>query len=161
MTQVQELNSGQFRAIDSQDQPSLYDCDFMLWIETTAQLLREQKFTELDLENLIEEIEGIGRSNKSGLESNLIVVLLHLVKWKYQPDKRTNSYKGSIREHRRRLRDDFKASPSLKPYFIKEFGECYQDSREQAADETGLDLSIFPVESPFTPEQVLDPEFLP
>jgi hypothetical protein len=145
----------------TQDAPSLYDRDFMLWIETTTQLLKEQKFTELDLENLIEEIEDMGRSHKSALRSNLIVVLLHLLKWKYQSDKRTNSWKGNIREHRRRLDEDFEDSPSLKNYYGEIYEKCYQNARKQAADETGLDLEAFPIESPFTPEQVLDPEFLP
>jgi type I site-specific restriction-modification system R (restriction) subunit len=145
----------------TQDAPSLYDRDFMLWIETTAQLLKEQKFTELDLENLIEEIESMGRSNKSALRSNLVVVLLHLLKWKYQSEKRTNSWKASIFEHRLRLDEDFIDSPSLKRYFAEIFDKCYQNARKLAAIETGLELEIFPVESPFTPEQVLDPEFLP
>lgn len=158
MAQVQK---SQAIAPKTPSSSTLYDRDFMLWIETTSQLLKEQKFTELDLENLIEEIEDMGRNNKGALESNLIVVLLHLLKWKYQPEKRTNSWKGSIREHRRRLKKAFKVSPSLKSYFAEEFGECYQEAKEQAADETGLDLNIFPVESPFTTEQVLDPEFLP
>lgn len=145
----------------AQDPRSLYDRDFMLWIETTAQLLKEQKFIELDLENLIEEIEDMGRSSKSALRSNLVVVLMHLLKWKYQSEKRTNSWKASIFEHRLRLDEDFTDSPSLKRYFEEIFAKCYQNARKLAAIETGLELEIFPIESPFTPEQVLDPEFLP
>jgi len=138
-----------------------YDRDFMLWIETTVQLLKEQKFAELDLENLIEEIEDMGKSNKSALRSNVIVVLLHLLKWKYQPEKRTNSWKFSLREHRRRLEEDFEDSPSLQNYYREIFPKCYGNARKLAADETGLVLEIFPVESPFTPEEVSDAEFLP
>lgn len=138
-----------------------YDRDFMLWIETTVQLLKEQKFAELDLENLIEEIEDMGKSNKSALRSNVIVVLLHLLKWKYQPEKRTNSWKFSLREHRRRLEEDFEDSPSLQNYYREIFPKCYGNARKLAADETGLVLEIFPVESLFTPEEVLDAEFLP
>jgi len=158
MTQVQEPQEIAFHPQDTQ---SLYDRDFALWIEATTELLRAKQFDQIDLENLIEEIESMGKSEKSAVRSNLTVVLMHLLKWKFQPDKRTNSWKASIREHRRRLRDDFQTSPSLKPYFIEVFTKCYEDSREQAADETGLDLSIFPVESAFTPEQALDPDFLP
>jgi hypothetical protein len=138
-----------------------YDRDFMLWIEATVQLLKEQRFSEVDLENLIEEIEDMGRSNKSALRSNLIVVLLHLLKWKYQPEKRTNSWKFSIREHRRRLEEDFEDSPSLQNYYREVFPKCYANARKLAADETGLVLDIFPVESPFSPEEVSDAEFLP
>ncbi|NJL88595.1 MAG: DUF29 domain-containing protein [Coleofasciculaceae cyanobacterium SM2_1_6] len=138
-----------------------YDRDFMLWIETTVQLLKEQRFAEVDLENLIEEVEDMGRSNKSALRNNLIVVLLHLLKWKYQPKKRTNSWKFSIREHRRRLEEDFEDSPSLQNYYREVFTKCYANARKLAADETGLALDIFPVESPLSPEEVLDAEFLP
>jgi Domain of unknown function DUF29 len=156
MSQIQEVITS-----INQDSQSLYDRDFGLWIETTVNLLKQNQFEQIDLGNLIEEIESMGRKEKSAVRSNLIVVLIHLLKWKYQSEKQTNSWKSSIREHRRRLRDDFKTSPSLKPYFMQEFAECYQDARELAADETGLELQLFPIESPFTPEQALDPEFLP
>ncbi len=140
---------------------NLYESDYYLWLEHTARLISEGKFSEVDTANLIEEIADMGRSEKKAVKSNLIIVLLHLLKYKYQPDKRTNSWKASIREHRRRLRDDFQASPSLKRYMISVFEECYQDSRELAADETGLPCDTFPLESPFTPELVLNPDYLP
>jgi hypothetical protein len=139
----------------------LYDQDFCLWIENTTQLLKERMFSELDLENLIEEIEDLGQNKKDALESNLIIVLLHLLKWKYQPNKRSGSWKRSIREHRRRLDKAMKKSPSLKPYFQEVFRECYQYSRQEASDETGLSLTVFPQECPFTISQVLDQDYLP
>lgn len=139
----------------------LYDQDFYLWIETTAKQLKAGNFSEVDLENLIEEIECMGRSEKKAIKSNLIVVLMHLLKYKYQQKKRSNSWKGSIREHRRRLREAFADSPSLKQYFQDVFVECYQDARKQASDETGLSLDIFPVESPFSADECLNTEFLP
>ncbi len=139
----------------------LYDQDFYLWIETTAKQLKEGRFSEVDLENLIEEIECIGRSEKKAIKSNLIVVLIHLLKYKYQPQKRSNSWKGSIREHRRRLREAFVDSPSLKPYFEEVLPQSYQDAKNQASDETGLLLDTFPVDSPFTADECLDEAFLP
>jgi hypothetical protein len=139
----------------------LYDQDFYLWIETTAKQLKEGKFSEIDLENLIEEIECMGRSEKKAIKSNLIVVLLHLLKYKYQPEKRSNSWKGSIREHRRRLNEAIAESPSLKPYFQEVFSQCYQDARKQASDETGLSLETFNTNSPFTADECLNEEFLP
>lgn len=172
MTQIQESvpelqaianftqKSGQLSNQNSSTN-SLYEQDFMLWIEKTVDLLRQQKFTELDLENLIEEIEDMSMSQRSALRSNFTVILLHLLKWKYQPEKRTNSWKSSIREHRMRIRDQFKDSPSLKRYFVEIFVKCFQDARELAADETGLKLEIFPEESPFSLDEVLDPDFLP
>jgi hypothetical protein len=156
MPQSQEL-----QAIATQTQSSLYEQDFLLWLESTTELLRQQNFNELDLENLIEEIEDMGSSQKNALESNLVVLLLHLLKWKYQPEKRSNSWKSSIREHRRRIRNQLKTSPSLKPYLFKILAECYHDGRELAADETGLELDIFAQNLPFTIEQILEPEFLP
>jgi len=80
----------------------------MLWIETTTQLLKDQRFTEVDLANLIDEIEDMGKNQKHALESNLTILLMHLLKmhllkWQYQSDKRTHSWKFTIREHRQRL----------------------------------------------------------
>lgn len=139
----------------------LYDTDYYLWLEETAKLLREGKFRELDTQNLIEEIEEMGRSEKRSVESNLVVVLMHLLKHKYQPENRSNSWKYTIREHRRRLRNLLADSPSLKRYLQENFAKCYEDARKEAADETGLPLVTFPAESPFTTEQVLDSEYLP
>ncbi len=140
---------------------NLYNRDYYLWLSHTAQLIKDGKFTEVDVVNLIEEIEDMGRSEQRAIESNLVIVLLHLLKYKYQPEKRTNSWKSSIREHRRRLRKAFATSPSLKRYFEEVFDECYQDGREQAADETGLPLDTFSTGSPFTPAEVLNPDYLP
>ncbi|MBE9052613.1 DUF29 domain-containing protein [Nostocales cyanobacterium LEGE 11386] len=139
----------------------LYDQDFYLWLETTAEQLKAGKLAEVDLANLIEEIESMGRTEKRALESNLVVLLMHLLKYKYQPEKRTNSWKSTIREHRRRLKRIFKDSPSLKPYFQEVFLECYQDARNLASDETGLSLDTFPVESLFTTDECLHQGFLP
>ncbi|WP_414568172.1 DUF29 domain-containing protein [Nostoc sp. CCY 9925] len=148
----------------SQSQTSgsdLYEQDFYLWIQTTAELLKQKNFTQLDLENLIEEIEAMGRSEKKALRSNLEVLLMHLLKYKYQPEKRSGSWQATIREHRKRLREALEESPSLKPYFDEVLGQCYDHARLLAADETELAVATFPEQSPFTPEQVLNPDFLP
>ena len=143
------------------NQTQLYEKDFCLWIETTANLLKEGQFSELDIENLIEEIESMGRSEKNALESNLIIVFLHLLKWQYQPNKRSRSWESSILEHRRRIHKAIKNSPSLKPFLANVFAECYQYGRKQASIETGLSLTAFPTESPFTIDEILDEDFLP
>lgn len=140
---------------------SLYEQDFYLWLQTTINLLKEGKFAEIDLENLLEELESMGRSEKNALTSNFRVLLMHLLKYKYQPEKRTNSWRYIIVEHRILLRDTFKTSPSLYPFFEDIFNESYQDARELAAGETGFSIEIFPPESPFTREEVLHPDFLP
>jgi len=140
---------------------SLYDQDFYLWLQTTINLLKQGKFAEVDLENLLEELESMGRSDKNALKSNLRVLLMHLLKYKYQPEKRTNSWVYTIIEHRIRLGDTFKTSPSLYRFFEDIFNESYQNARKLAAGETGLSINLFPPESPFTVEEVLNPDFLP
>jgi hypothetical protein len=139
----------------------LYDQDYVLWLETTCQQLAEQQFAELDLLNLLEELGDMGRSEKRAVISNLIVVLMHLLKYAYQPEKRSNSWRFTIKEHRRRLQDALTTSPSLRGYLLDNFVECYAEARDLAATETGLSSETFPEASPFTPEQSLDREFLP
>lgn len=139
----------------------LYECDFNLWVEATAQLLRDGRLTELDMVNLLEEVETMGRSDKLALSSNLVVVLLHLLKWQYQPNKRTRSWEKSIAEHRRRIDECFETSPSLKNHYLQIFDKCYLNARKQAKIETRLLLEDFPEICPFTTEQVLDEDFLP
>jgi Domain of unknown function DUF29 len=140
---------------------NLYERDYYLWLIDTVQILKEGNLQNLDLPNLIEEIEDMGRSEKRALESNLIVVLMHLLKYKYQVDRRSNSWRFTIKEHRRRLKKSFQESPSLKKYLTEIFNECYQDARDLAATETGLSIDIFPSDSPFTPEETLNSDYLP
>ncbi len=142
-------------------QTTLYDKDYCLWLEETVQLLREGRLTELDINNLIEEIEDMGRSEKKAVKSNLKIVLCHLLKYKYQPEKRSRSWLSTIFEHRDRLEDDFAESPSLKRYFDQVFEPCYQKARKQASIETGFPLETFPINCPFTTEEVLDMDYLP
>ncbi|WP_036485778.1 DUF29 domain-containing protein [Myxosarcina sp. GI1] len=135
---------------------SLYDRDFCLWIEQTATKIRGRDVNNIDWENLLEEIEGMGKSEKNALESNLTILLMHLLKWKYQPDKRFNSWAFTITEHKIRIKRAFKHSPSLKRYFEEVFAEFYADARKLASRETGLAMDTFPVQCPFTYEEVID-----
>ena len=139
----------------------LYDRDYNLWLEQTIQQLKEGLFDEIDLHNLIEELEGMSRSEKRAVYSNLKIVLMHLLKYRYQPSKRSNSWRSRIREHRQRLERAFEESPSLRGYFDDIFEKSYGDARKLAADETGLALEAFPAESPFSGEEALDQEYLP
>ncbi|MGA9381516.1 MAG: DUF29 domain-containing protein [Phormidium sp.] len=138
---------------------SLYEQDFYLWIETTAQQLKEGKFDQVDLTNLIEEIESMGRSEKRELKSRLIVLLMHLLKWQYQPEKRSESWRSIISEQRICIEGLLEDSPSLKPLISEVFDDCYQKARLKAADETGIKLNFFPKESPFTLEETLKVSF--
>jgi len=145
----------------TEERESLYERDLCLWLEQQAALLREGRFGDLDLANLIEEIEAIARKDKKAVKNNLIVLLTHLLKHQFQPAQRSSSWRSSILEHRRRLRDDFEESPSLRPHAAEVFMRAYADAREQASAETGLPLRGFPKSSPYTLEQTLDPKFLP
>ena len=139
----------------------LYDLDYNLWLEKTIGQLRERAFTEIDLENLLEELEGMSRSEKRAVYSNLKILLMHLLKYRYEPSRRSNSWRSTIIEHRQRLKKAFQESPSLKGYFHDVFNESYQDARELAASETELDIEAFPHESPFSAEETLDSKYLP
>jgi hypothetical protein len=138
-----------------------YQTDFNLWLQETVILLRSGKLENLDCQNLAEEIEDMGNSRKDALESNLIRVLQHLLKWKYQPQKRTNSWKASFTEHSLCLNKAFKKSPSLKSYFEQVLVESYQDARLITAQETGLEINTFPEVCPFDQADVLNPQYLP
>lgn len=142
-------------------QSTLYDTDFVSWAEQTTELLQQRRFDELDLENLIEEIASLGRSEKHALESQLTRVMMHLLKWQFQPEYRTNSWRGSIAEGRIQIKKLLKASPSLKVYLGNIFEDCYEDAIIQAQAETGLPKTVFPLACPYTETQVLDPDFLP
>lgn len=139
----------------------LYDQDYYLWIMRTIELLNQKKFSELDVTNLVEEIEDMGKSEKKSITSNLRILLMHLLKYKYQSDKQNNSWLFTIVEHRKRLQEAFKVSPSLRRYYEEVFLDCYQDARELASAETGLSMQIFSEVCPFTPEEALNPNYLP
>ena len=139
---------------------SLYDRDFYLWIQTTAQQLKEGQFNEIDIPNLIEEIESMGRSEKRELKSRLIVLLMHLLKWQYQPEKRSESWRSTISEQRICIEGLLEDSPSLQPLISEVFDDCYQKARLKAADETGIKLNFFPKESPFTLDETLNVSLL-
>jgi len=138
-----------------------YDEDFCLWAERQVKLLREGSWQQLDIPNLIEEVEDMGISRKHATVSNLMVVLHHLLKYRFQPKRRSRSWRLSILEHRNPLMDDMEDSPSLYHHAQMEFEKAYRRARKLASVETGLKLSRFPEQCPWTLEQVLDSEFLP
>jgi hypothetical protein len=127
---------------------ALYERDFYLWLGQQAALLREGRFDQLDVVNLVEEIESMGRSDKKVIKSSLVVLLTHLLKHQFQPGQRSSSWRASIREHRQRLRDDFEESPSLRPHAAAVFARAYTDARERASAETGLPLLQSPAPIP-------------
>ena len=140
---------------------TLYETDYLQWIETAVEKMHSRDYANVDWDNLIEEIEGVGRNERRSLESNLIVVLLHLLKWQYQPERRSGSWEGSIIEHRRRIKKALKESPSLQAYLESIFAESYVEAVKQAKAETGLPLEMFPLQCPYESVAVVDDEFLP
>jgi hypothetical protein len=139
----------------------LYDQDYYLWLVQTAQLLENKQLAHLDLNHLLEEIEDMGKREKRALISNLEILLMHLLKYQYQPENRSNSWRYTIFEHRDRIEKQFNDSPSLKSYLLENFDSAYLKARQKAAIETGLALDVFPNVCPFSPENTLDSEFLP
>jgi hypothetical protein len=115
----------------------------------------------LDWENVSEEIESLGRSDKRAIESDLGVVLLHLLKWRYQPNKQKSGWRSSVIEHRARIRKLVRESPSLRDYPRQVLAEEYEIARNRAAEETGLAKNVFPETCPFDVSQVLDLNFWP
>jgi hypothetical protein len=140
---------------------TLYEQDFNLWLETTINSLREGKLLEIDYENLIEELESMGKRDRNALKSNLKILLMHLLKYQYQPEKLTNSWLYTITEHRQRIRDSLETSPSLKSFLREVFDRSYQDARRLASDETGLSINTFPQNCPFIFEDILNLDYLP
>ena len=139
----------------------LYEQDFCQWADAIAQRLREGRFDALDVEHLIEEIEDMSWSQKRVLLRNLRIVLLHLLKYRYQPEQRSQSWRSSIIEHRIRMTELFEDSPSLRAYLLESFEKSYQKARKQATVETELPLKTFPDISPFSVEDVLNEDWLP
>jgi hypothetical protein len=138
-----------------------YDEDFFEWTMEQARLLRSGQLAEIDRENVAEEIESMGRSLRRELRNRVIVLIAHLLKWKYQPGFRSRSWSATADEQRRQIEDVLDDAPSLKAVLAEELTRLYKAARRQAARETGLGEDTFPSECPFTPEQILSPDFLP
>jgi hypothetical protein len=138
-----------------------YTADFNLWIEQTTQLLRSHRWHEIDVEHLIEEVEGLGKSERRAIASQLTRLLLHLLKWQYQPQPRSDSWLDSITDSRTQIELAIEDSPSLKSYPTEQLQESYQRARRQAAKQTDILLSVFPEECPYFLESVLDEDWLP
>lgn len=140
---------------------SLYDRDFYAWALQNAALFKAKRFDELDFENLVEEIESMGKSEGRELDSRLKELLMHLLKWHYQPERRGRSWKVSINRQRIEIDKVLDNSPSLKHELESRFQESYKYARRLAAAETSLPLKVFPEQCPYSLQDALDAEFLP
>lgn len=144
-----------------QDMNKMYLIDFNLWIDRTAQFLREERWQEIDMAQLIEEVEDLGKSERRGIASQLTRLLLHLLKWQYQPQRRSDSWLDSITDARTQIALAIEDSPSLKTYPATILIESYQRARRQAAKQTNLEISEFPKNCLYSLELVLDENWLP
>ena len=140
---------------------TLYDRDFYAWASEQAALLRAGKLTEADIAHIAEEIESMGRTEKRELVSRLTVLLLHLLKWQYQPDRRGNSWKRSIANSRDQLTDHLADNPSLKSRLSDTILLAYRYARRNAANETGFEETAFPAECPWPFERIMAEDFWP
>ena len=139
----------------------LYERDFARWAEEQGRNLRARAAGDLDWDNVAEEIESSRRSERHEIESRTEVLLLHLLKWRLQPEERSNSWRATIQEQRIRLARRVAESPSLKRCPAEILDDAYRIARPAAADEMGRALEDVPESCPFTIGDVLDPEFLP
>jgi uncharacterized protein DUF29 len=140
---------------------SLYDQDFFAWANEQARLLRAGRLSEADIAHIAEEIESMGRSEKRELVNRLSVLLMHLLKWRFQPSARGTSWRLTIEEQRQRLADHLLDNPSLKATLDASIASGYRLAILGAARETGLDRAVFPAACPWSFEQVMDPDFWP
>lgn len=139
----------------------LYETDFYTWTQEQVSLLKTQQWDQLDTVNLIEEIETLGRRERQELRNRLGVLLRYLLKWQFQPEKRSNSWLGTIREQRVQIKLLLQDSPSLKPYLDEVFLTIYELGLALAIRETELGEQVFPEICPYTLGETLNPEFLP
>ena len=144
----------------------LYERDFYAWAMREAGLLQrlargDRVNDALDAANLAEEIESLGRSQKREISSRLRVLLMHLLKWQFQPERRGESWVSTIFEQREEIEAALADSPSLRPTVPDVMTAAYRRARDGAARETKLPASVFPNLCPYTPDQVLDLDYLP
>jgi hypothetical protein len=138
---------------------NLYETDFYAWTLEQSKLLQISDFKGLDIVNLVEEIESLGKQQRQELENRLVILLGHLLKWDYQPERRSKSWKATIREQRRAIQRLMQANPSLKPYLEEAIAYAYQSGIDLVVRETPLDDQDLPADCQYTPEQIFDPNF--
>ncbi|MFV3130246.1 DUF29 domain-containing protein [Niveispirillum sp. KHB5.9] len=140
---------------------SLYEKDFYAWANQQAALLRAGKLDAADIALIAEEIESMGRSEKRELVSRLTILLLHLLKWQFQPSLRGQSWRLSIANARDQLADHLDDNPSLKHKLDEAVVSAYRYATRQAAIETGLPQATFPANCPWSFTQIAGADFWP
>ena len=139
----------------------LYETDFYAWTQKQANLLRHQQWNQLDLLNLIEEIESLGKQQRAELRNRWSVLIAHLLKWEYQPNHRSRSWLNTIRIQRLDTLELLAENPSLKPYLQEVLQKAYIKAVVIASGETNLPLKAFPLLCPYAVEDILSQVFYP
>lgn len=140
---------------------ALYEADFFAWTQQQASLLQAQRWSDIDVPNLIEEIESLGKQQRQEMRNRLSILLAHLLKWEYQSHKRSRSWLATIRVQRRDLLRLIQDSPSLKPYLAEAVLSAYVNAKDLAMGETDLPPTTFPGICPYSWPQIIDPQFYP
>jgi hypothetical protein len=140
---------------------ALYDRDFYAWTQEQAALLKSGQWDQLDIPNLVEEIEALGRQERRELVNRLGILVGHLLKWQFQPQQRSKSRIATIIEQRQEVQELIADNPSLKSYLVEAMNKAYQKSVLLVAKETPLSLDDLPAQCPYTLDQVMDPNFYP
>jgi hypothetical protein len=138
-----------------------YETDFYAWTQEQAALLRNHQWSRIDLQNLIEEIEALGKQQRQELRNRLSVLIGHLLKWEYQSQRRSRSWLATLRIQRLDISDLLEDSPSLKPYLEEALRKAYLKGIELASRETDLPSRTFPSACPYSLAEVLDDHFYP
>jgi hypothetical protein len=138
-----------------------YDADFVAWLESQISLMRERRFEQLDVDNLLEELEGTVRREHRELRHRLEVLMVHLLKWQFQSHRQSRSWQSTLSAQRTDIEELLNDSPSLK----RRVGEYaigrYPSAVRKAAEQTRLPFAVFPASCPYTVDQLLDFDFLP
>jgi len=144
------------------NQVANYEQDFLKWTQQQADYLKKGCWSELDVKNLIEELESLGRSEQKEISSYFQVLLIHLLKCEYQPEKRTSSWNHTLSNCRDKIQDCLEDTPSLQRFLQDSewIDKYYRRARRDAAKETQKPLETFPAKCPYAIAQILDPDFL-
>jgi hypothetical protein len=140
---------------------NLYETDFYGWTQEQAMLLRNQQWSQVDLPNLIEEVESLGQQQRQELRNRLSILIGHLLKWEYQPQRRSRSWLATLRIQRRDTLRLLKDNPSLKPFLNDALMEAYENARDLAMAETDLPEQTFPLSCPYSLTEILADRFYP
>ena len=139
----------------------LYKTDYGAWIQKQVMLIEKQQWDLVDSGHLVEELESLGKQQRQELRNRLSVLMGHLLKWEFQPKKRSRSWLATIRIQRREIAKLLEENPSLKAYLDEALSWSYENGRDLAMGETDLPEDAFPAKLTYSSEQVLDPSFFP